>query len=386
MNGIRITEGEGNRHHRVELLVDGHSVSCAWIVHLTIRIGQVAVRMDGIGGVGTGDEYRHRGYSRRVLEAAVDYMVSGDAALSMLYGIPDYYHKFGFATAGPDHSIRLPLAVDGPTRPQGWKWRMATEADVTRLQCIHESACRGEVGSSIRPTGAFQWKRLADAAAGATQDACLVVEDPQGAVCAYAWQGKGVWAVDVLDRDDPAAAHFGEVMATSQEGAMALLASLYEWARGNAGDRTELRLSTPHDGVVAHAAALCDAEFRRQHGATGGSMARVLNVDRLVTALLPELSDRLARSRHPWQGCLRITTPMGDFDLVLAGGAVARAEEGRLPDLVAELPQQDLARLALGAYAPSSLASVREAGTQAGELLSALFPQRCPHMHLGDRY
>src|ERR1041385_4071760 len=87
----------------VELRLGERSISRLWIVPFVLHIGKAKVRMDGIGGVGTDEEYRNRGYSRRVLEATVEHMQRGDAALSMLYGIRDFYPKFGYVTAGPDH-------------------------------------------------------------------------------------------------------------------------------------------------------------------------------------------------------------------------------------------------------------------------------------------
>src|SRR5437868_6051335 len=98
---------------RAELRVDGRSVSRIFIVPFTLRVGAATLQMDGIGGVETEKEHRRRGYSRRVLEATVEWMRQRDAALSMLYGIPDFYPKFGYATAGPDHSIELPGPFDG---------------------------------------------------------------------------------------------------------------------------------------------------------------------------------------------------------------------------------------------------------------------------------
>ena len=89
---------------RVDLKLDGKSVSRLWLSAHTLHIGEALVRMDGVGGVGTDEAYRSKGYSRRVLEASVEHMIKGDAALSMLYGIRDFYTKFGYATAGPDHS------------------------------------------------------------------------------------------------------------------------------------------------------------------------------------------------------------------------------------------------------------------------------------------
>ncbi len=90
---------------QVEVIVGDRTVSWLSIEPFTLRIGAATVRMDGIAGVGTEEEFRRRGYARRLLEATVAWMRQGDAALSMLYGIRDFYPKFGYATAGPDHRV-----------------------------------------------------------------------------------------------------------------------------------------------------------------------------------------------------------------------------------------------------------------------------------------
>src|SRR5438552_3695858 len=98
---------------RLELNLDGRAASRLWIIPFTLRIGAAEVRMDGIGGVGTEPEYQKRGLARQLLDDAIERMGAGDAALAMLYGIPDFYHRFAFATAGRDHFITLNRS--GPT-------------------------------------------------------------------------------------------------------------------------------------------------------------------------------------------------------------------------------------------------------------------------------
>lgn len=104
---ITLTPEEDGRSTRVELWNDGRSVSRCWIVSLRIRIGEAVVRMDGIGGVGTEPESRNQGYARRVLQAAIRRMSAGDAALTMLYGISNFYERFGYVQAGPEHLVSL---------------------------------------------------------------------------------------------------------------------------------------------------------------------------------------------------------------------------------------------------------------------------------------
>src|SRR5438552_11400068 len=135
---------------RVDLMSGDRSISWLWIVPLTIRIGKAAVRMDGIGGVNTREEFRRRGYSRRVLEASVERMRQGDAALSMLYGIPNFYPKFGYATVGPDHSISLTRVTDPSPLPAGWQVRPFAPADLPAVRDLYDHGTAGGVGPAVR--------------------------------------------------------------------------------------------------------------------------------------------------------------------------------------------------------------------------------------------
>lgn len=91
----------------MELWEHGKPLSRLWVTPLTIRVGDAKVRMDGIAGVFTDEEHRNKGYARRILEATIPWMASRDATLTSLYGIPNFYPKFGYVPAGPDNLFFL---------------------------------------------------------------------------------------------------------------------------------------------------------------------------------------------------------------------------------------------------------------------------------------
>ncbi|HEV2124783.1 MAG TPA: GNAT family N-acetyltransferase, partial [Chloroflexota bacterium] len=159
---IRITAtadetGEAPGQTRVELLMAGHAVSRLYIVPFTIRIGDATVRMDGIAGVGTDEEHRNRGYARHILEAAVEHMRHGDAALTMLYGISDFYHRFGYTTAGPDHYIHLTHLEREPSLPPGWTVRPLQPGDLPSVQRLYDLNTRHAVGVAVRAPDSYIW-------------------------------------------------------------------------------------------------------------------------------------------------------------------------------------------------------------------------------------
>src|SRR3954462_1215842 len=217
----------------VLLQLHGRQVSRVVIVPMLMRIGAAVVRMDGIGGVRTEEEFRNRGYSRRVMETAVQQMRRGDAALSTLFGIQDFYQKFGYETTGPEYTVVVPLAdAAAPTRslPHGWRFRPLTVDDMPAVKWLYHANTRRATGALVRhdagddpseterlaavnpdsrKIGLRAWNRLSTIATEPGEDACRVLVDASGGIAAYAWFGANWW-MGVRRRDLPGAFHIAE--------------------------------------------------------------------------------------------------------------------------------------------------------------------------------
>ena len=81
---------------------DEENVSALGLIEYQMRFGSAQLKMGGICGVGTKEEYRNKGYSRRVMEATMVFMNENGFDVSMLFGIPHFYPKFGYATVIPE--------------------------------------------------------------------------------------------------------------------------------------------------------------------------------------------------------------------------------------------------------------------------------------------
>jgi GNAT superfamily N-acetyltransferase len=265
---------ETNRRTQADVFVGGLSVSHCGIVHLGIYIGRAIIPVDGIDDVWTDVDHRRQGYARQLVGATVCHMRAGDAALSVLYGISDFYPKFGYATVGYDFGIRL-NELDRPSFrvPDGWSIRPFALSDLDAIQRIYERETVGTVGPAIRPPEAPVWKRLAACAdpdrpvwdpydgntAPPARDDCRVAIDPGGGVAAYFWRGKGLNYVNLDERYFPTSLWVGEVVADSPLGADAILAacrifSIEEATRLGAdghGPHQSIRLGVQPDSVVA---------------------------------------------------------------------------------------------------------------------------------------
>ena len=385
-------ESDG-RSTRVDLMHDGKSVSRLWLTPFTLIIGEARVRMDGVGGVGTDDAYRSRGYSRRVLETAIEHMTAGDAALTMLYGIRDFYPKFGYATAGPDHIAILTDLDRDNALPPDWSVRDFDPDDLVDIQRLYSLNTSRAVGAALREAGGSVWEQLRKATEDGRKDACRVVTGPDGAIRGYLWRARSCWYVqNALETSHKRALVLGEVMADSPAAADAVLAACRIWAKEEPAARkiNEVVLAFAPEGPLAAAAMRQDSRLLRNYNACGGSMARVLNVERLMRELLPELKARWIRACDQFEGRLELRTDIGSVMLQLDPGtiSVAKSAPKKPAQATVTMPQFELARLALGAFPPEDvLARLQEApSAEAARVLQALFPLRHPHMHLPDRY
>ncbi len=207
---------------RVEATREGQEVSHLEIVPLTIRVGAATLRMDGIADVATETQHRRQGYARRMLQATVDYMRQRDAALTMLYGIPDFYGRFGYATAGPDHVLHLNATASAPALPEGWTARPLVDTDLPHLQRLYEAGTARASGVAVRAATNSVWQQFREGVSAAPSDspadpgagaagaagaagpgaACRVLVGPDGRVDAYAWRGAGFWYLDMMERRD----------------------------------------------------------------------------------------------------------------------------------------------------------------------------------------
>jgi GNAT superfamily N-acetyltransferase len=392
------------------LLLDGRQVSRVVIVPMLMRIGAAVVRMDGIGGVSTEEEFRNRGYSRRVMETAVEQMRRGDAALSTLFGIEDFYQKFGYETTGPEYTVVLPLAeATAPTRslPRGWRFRPLTPGDMPAVMRLYHANTRRATGALVRhdagddpseterladlnpdarKIGLRAWNRLQGIAVEPGEDACRVLVDQSGRIGAYAWFGANWW-MGVRRRDLPGAFHIAEGMARDAEVADTLLVACRTWAEEAGSDGDGIALAIPPEGPVAMAAAYEGGQMLDVYTRGGNFMGRVLDLGRLLRLLQPELAARVRSARLPFQGRLNFRTDEDEAAIVIRDDDVqvdGRASGG----LVVELPQTALARLCLGGFDPADVLArlPNRPNAEVEAVLRALFPRRMPHIYPMDRF
>ena len=86
---------------------DEEQVSVLGLREYRMRFGSAQLKLGGICAVGTKDEHRNKGYSRRVMEHAAEFMIENGFNVAMRFGIPNFYHKFGYSIMLPETRVEF---------------------------------------------------------------------------------------------------------------------------------------------------------------------------------------------------------------------------------------------------------------------------------------
>lgn len=371
-----IDEGLG---HRRELWIDDETKAAhLWVFDLSMRIGSAEVRMAGIGDVYTERAHRMKGYMRHLYEDTVQYMIDGGYDVSMLFGIPNFYTKFGYAASLPkptftiqtrDAEAAVSPVVLGASRP-------IEPADIPRVLELHNRENAERTGTLVRRVGRFEkfqgthWDRVSEA---------VLWEDAGGALLAYA-----VW-----DRR-PTEVTVGELGVRDPS----LLPALLQVFAQQAVEKrcSEITFFLPPDHAFSEYAQQFGVTWHITYSRYSDAMMRILNQQPLFEKLLPVLSGRLARRSdiHPPES-LSLMTGLGVTTLGFEGAKVILRDRVAAP-VTLSLPQDRLVQLVMGYRSARDILNSNDgvlAGIAASDLvplLDVLFPKGTPFMWTSDYF
>ncbi|MEW6752743.1 MAG: GNAT family N-acetyltransferase [Candidatus Latescibacterota bacterium] len=168
---------------RVEIHDGGCSLSRCLVVDVEMRVGRAVLRVGGIGAVGTLPQWRGRGLARRVMECAVELMQREWYDVSLLHGIQDFYHRFGYVTCMPEHEFSVDVR-DAERAPRGSaRVRRMRPADRQAVLAIYARDNALRTGSAVRP--AQGWSGFPRGTWWTYRALPYVVLDGRGAVQGY---------------------------------------------------------------------------------------------------------------------------------------------------------------------------------------------------------
>ncbi len=344
--------------------VDGRIVSHVSIIEKRMRIGRGLVKVAGIGDVFTHPEHRGQSYSRLLMEDALKYMREHDYPLSMLYGIPDYYHKFGYIEAMGTYSAFLQvkhlegLEVKRVLRP-------GEEKDVPRLNALYNEAYGHKTGAMQR-LEAHWYKVLGPRSV-------TVIQDDLGEIAGYA----------VTPPKRSGELYLSEAVVEDPDEARSLLGHFGRQAREGYQSELELRMAPDHP-LVQYAQMLGGRFVTRLYSeGEGQAMLRTVHLLRVLEEIRDELEQRLAASafQKATTGVNLVTDEAGEASLELEGGRIRLSPQANARRPTLEIPQNLLTRTLLGYWTVDQLRMRHPRlaiSPEVAELLRVLFPRQFP--------
>jgi predicted acetyltransferase len=352
-------------HTRIAL-IDGRVVAALRLTTETLQIGEARLKMGGIGWVVTAADCRRRGLASRLLRDTMTLMRAHRYHVSMLFGIPNFYHKFGYATSIVDHSVSLDtteaLCCDNP-----FSVHRAKPGDIPAMVKLHQRGESQIACTLIRNSSHVRnkWTRFSE---------WFVLRDDRGKVVAYFLVGRNN---NTLCIEEAGLEEFGL--------AAAVIASVAEIADRESLAHIRFFLPPPHD--LSRYLQQFRATFEARRDRNAGGMLAFVDVGETLESMIPEWESRIADS----PACdarteLTLVLNHDSFRIRVNRGAVdVAAMPGRNKLTVTN---EELIHLITGYRSIFDLLEVaRTVITRDARLLaSAIFPSRHPFVWKFDQF
>ena len=324
-----------NPEQRMLVKVDGRVVSHVHLTERTVRYGCSTMAMNGILWVGTLPEYRGLGFAQNLMRLADGRAKETGVALQALdTGMPKFYRPLGWGICGR-HCIgqtlsrNLPQVSDGVIEGRGgfWHVRPWRQVELNDLMALYDRQYARTNGSVVRSEDYWRW----------------MIGRRQAHVIWVACQGETVRGYAFV-KD-----HRILEIATDPAHPQALKALLGR-VRAEALERAypQVVVHAPVDHPAIEAFRQANGKVMDQEEWEGStSMYHIPNLEKFLTAALPELAERatLAGVAQP----LELGLTVGDRRWMLhVEGEKSRFEPDKLSRRHLTLTPPALVRLLMG--------------------------------------
>ena len=357
---------------------DEEWVSWLGLREYQMRFGSAQLKMGGIDGVGTREEHRNKGYSRRVMEHTITFMNENGYDVSMLFGIPNFYHKFGYATVIPETYVEF-NTKDVPAAAPIYQVRRFQTEDAPKIVELYSENNAERTGTPLRTE--IGWKEFTRRG-GIYPDPYVVLNEADEVIGYFVCDGDNA-KKDMIERNCTLL-DIGFQDRTIFETVVHFLVHGVEYISAE-----RIRCAIPAD----HPFAI----FCRRYGCRTNTytpkdhmgMMRIINQSSTLEKITGELEKRLQRSTDlfQWSGKILISTDLGQDCLEINQGSVTHTNSCK-NGFHLEMPQDKLIQLMMGRQGIEDLAIESDVAVseESVPVLETLFPLGYPHVWWSDRF
>ena len=343
-------------------LVGDRLVTHFGVWDITMRIGKARVRMGGIGGVSTDPEYRKRGLMARTARAAIAAMRECGYDVSVLFGIRDFYHRFGYVRAWSQCDYIVPAGELPKERPAA-RLRTLKPGPRDDLVRLYNRASARFTGTAVKPARTRRlWQPFVQG---------RFWTDARGRMAGY-----------VVFRPRDGRLECREACGDPEQVLRALATVARQSACG------EIRLEAmPYDSPLIRRVRWGNCRAETHHARCGGAMVATINLASTLEKMRGELQDRLRASHFAsWRGDLVVADARQAATLGINRSHVRVTPGGRSRHAIRGGDR--VAQLLIGTDDPAEIIRAARMRTTGDALAMArvLFPNEHPVMGLLDRF
>jgi len=341
--------------------VDGEIVSMMLIIRRQIRIGTAVVKGAFVAPVATHPKHQRRGYCSAVMKDAISYMKRQNFDMTMLWGEPWLYPKYGYSP-----SMAFPRLVINPERCKKVETEPYTlepfdEQRLKEVTTIYHNNTATRTCAEIRSPELYEWKPRSPHA-----DFEAIV-NKKGEIIGYV----------VFTLQNPSE-NVSEIGVLNDHACGAVFNRMLELVRERG--IKEFFCVVPPDHPFSKFAFWKNGEQRITR--SGAGMIRVLNLVSLFKKMTKEFERNLARSEfHNLTSTFSIVSEEGAAQLEITKGEVKVNTGVTLGDCQLDIPLASLNPLVTGYKSIHDLSqegAISMKGKNALRLIDVLFPKGFP--------
>lgn len=368
-----VVKDEGSRW-QMALQLDGVAVSGMGMMKKEMYVGSAVVKQAGIAGVWTDEAHRKKGYASRVMWEGIAWMEKQNYDMSILFGIADFYHRYGYAPVFAEQAVTIDTARLQTLKKTYYSGKMKA-SEVGAMRRVYGKYNGGRSGMAARGAKWTPWWRMPRMGDGTTRrrGQVVVIRDQKdrlkGFVVFDAQAGRLVVS-EVCGVDRAALVTIGAVIGrrAKREGAEQV--------------RFCLPLDDPFLDVCQALGYACSASYPFN----GGAMGRIISLEPLMQKMTGVFFNRIMASGLEWTGDVVLKTDIGTVGLHIGRTSVSLVDPLTRPQVY--ISQMALSQLVMGYRTVDDVA--HDLGVSISKrllpVMDVLFPKGNPYMWWSDRF
>jgi len=370
---IRVTTSKDTNFKKGDLRVgeiDGKIVSMMMLIRKQLRIGAASVNGTIVAPVATHPDYERKGYCSAVRRDAILYMRTQNSDITILWGIPWLYQRYGYSPAMMKTELAIRPNEYHTSEKHSCRFAPFTEAHLESVTHIYQNNTALRHLSERRSPVMWEWKP------GGPKVKFEVVLNKRDKTIGYLVLG--------TDWDGRPVAH--EIGVMNDEACKVILNRLIETCRKK--DLKAFYCVIHPEHPFARYAFWQNGEIRINRGWTASGryftgMAMILDLSSLLGKMKKEFEHRLCHSEFNRQKCtLTISTDEESVTLHLNHGQVAISTDYASENYQLKTPLEHLNPLITGYKGIMELLKNPQVKINGGKLavrlIEVLFPVNSP--------